>query len=383
MLLTILFLSVIVFLWYAAAIAILYRGLRRLSATTNNKPGNFSFSVLIAARNEEDNIGGCLRSILNQTISTDRYEIIVVDDRSEDRTASIVNEFIKNGAPVRLISVKEVPSGVVPKKNAISLAAQAACNEILVFTDADCVVLPSWIETIDRYCAPDTGFLQGITTYFNVPGMNPLFFGLQAVDFLSHGIVAAAGISAGIPINSNANNMVIRKDVFFELGGFSNGMERIVSADDDLLLQSVWRSKKWKVTFMADSAGAVTTRPTLTVRGVFDQRKRWGSNTAHYSPVQVLFLSGIFLFYCMIAAQLVFSVFDSRALYIFCALAGTKFVGELCLMLPGSALFGRKELRKYLLPASLIQLPVVVGAVVFGVFGTFSWKGQRFHRKLK
>jgi cellulose synthase/poly-beta-1,6-N-acetylglucosamine synthase-like glycosyltransferase len=376
-------LSAIFSLWYASAIGILHRGLQKLLRTTKSGPRNYSYSIIIAARNEEDNIGACLRSILSQTISRDRYEIIVVDDRSEDKTASIVDGFVKSGAPVRLFSVKEVPPGIVPKKNAISIAAKAAVNEILVFTDADCVVLPSWLETIEKHCAPDIGFLQGITTYFQVPGMNPLFFGLQAVDFLSHGIVAAAGIGAGIPINSNANNMIIRKEVFFELGGFSNGFERIVSADDDLLLQSVWRSNKWNIAFMADPEGAVTTKPTMTLRGVFDQRKRWGSNTAHYSPLQVLFLSGIFLFYCMIAAQLVLSVFDNSALYIFCTLAGIKFVGELCLMLPGSSLFGRKELRKYLLPASLLQLPVVVSAVIFGVFGTFSWKGQKYHRKLK
>jgi cellulose synthase/poly-beta-1,6-N-acetylglucosamine synthase-like glycosyltransferase len=384
MLLTIsLLLSAIFSFWYASAIGILHGGLRKLSGNKKDEVWNYSYSIIIAARNEEENIGPCLRSILNQTISRDRYEIIIVDDRSEDRTASIVDEFIKSGEPVRLFSVKDVPSGIVPKKNAISIAAKAARNEILVFTDADCIVLPTWLSTIEKHCAPEVGFLQGITTYFKVPGMNPLFFGLQAVDFLSHGIVAAAGIGAGIPINSNANNMVIRKDVFFELGGFSNGLERIVSADDDLLLQSVWRSNKWKVAFMADPEGAVTTKPTMTIKGVFDQRKRWGSNTAHYSLVQVLFLSGIFLFYCLIVSQLIFSVFNINALYIFCTLTGIKFVGELCLMLPGSALFKSKELQKYLLPASLLQLPVVISAVFFGVFGTFSWKGQKYHRKLK
>lgn len=119
---------------------------------------------MIAARNEEDNIGACLRSILNQNIFIDRYEIIVVDDRSHDRTASIVDGFIKSGAPVRLISLKEVPPGIVPKKNAISIAAKAARNEILVFTDADYVVLPSWLATIEKHCASDVGFLQGITS---------------------------------------------------------------------------------------------------------------------------------------------------------------------------------------------------------------------------
>lgn len=76
-------LSAIFSLWYATAIGILHRGLQKLSKTGKNQSQKYSYSVMIAARNEEDNIGACLRSILNQNISIDRYEIIVVDDRSE------------------------------------------------------------------------------------------------------------------------------------------------------------------------------------------------------------------------------------------------------------------------------------------------------------
>jgi cellulose synthase/poly-beta-1,6-N-acetylglucosamine synthase-like glycosyltransferase len=369
-------------LWYAIAILILRGGLKRIGREKSGLPQNHSFSIVIAARNEEKNIGACLESIVRQTVSVDRYEIIVVDDRSEDRTAEIVSGYMRGGAPVKLLSIKELPPGVVPKKNAISKGIECAVNEIIVFTDADCIVGSSWLETIDKYFYGTIGILQGITTYFKVSELNPLFFGLQAADFLSHGVVAASGIGAGIPINSNANNLAIRKNVFFEVGGYTRGLERIVSADDDLLLQKVWRSKEWRVAFMADTAGAVTTKPTISVSGVFNQRKRWGSNTAHYNYLQIMFLSGIFLFYLNIALLFFLSVFSLNYLFILLILLGIKIAGEMCMMIPGTALFNRKELRKYLIPASLLQLPVVLGAVIFGTFGTFSWKGQKFHRKL-
>jgi cellulose synthase/poly-beta-1,6-N-acetylglucosamine synthase-like glycosyltransferase len=357
--------------------------LRRNTNVKAGSPQGLSFSIVIAARNEEANIAVCLESILKQTISVDRYEIIVVDDRSCDRTAEIVSGFTQKNTHIQLLQVKDVPQGIVPKKYAISKGIACAKNEIVVFTDADCIVLPTWLETIDRYFTSEVGFLQGMTTYFYVQGMNRLFYGLQSVDFLSHGVVAASAIAAGIPINSNANNMAIRKQLFIQLGGYSNGMERIVSADDDLLLQKVWQSKQWHVVFMSDIAGAVTTKPTMSVGGVFDQRKRWGSNTAHYAPLQVIFLSGIFLFYCVIFLQIILAAFNPFYLYILIALTGFKFAGELGMMIPGTELFGKKELRKYLLPGSLLQLPVVLGAVVMGIFGTFSWKDQKFHRKLK
>lgn len=160
-----------------------------------------------------------------------------------------------------------------------------------------------WLATIDHYFSGTTGLVQGITTYARPDGMNRYFFGLQAMDFLSHGIVAAAAIGGGLPLNSNANNFAFRKNAFNDAGGYGSILQKAVSGDDDLLLQRIAWSGKWSVTFMADAAGAVTTQPVPTLRGVFEQRKRWGSKTINYAPRQAMFLSGVFLFYCCIAAS--------------------------------------------------------------------------------
>jgi cellulose synthase/poly-beta-1,6-N-acetylglucosamine synthase-like glycosyltransferase len=371
--------SIVIALWYCTAVITLHRGLTRLPAAG---PANFNrFTVIIAARNEENNIAQCLQSILAQSIDPSRYEIIVVNDRSTDQTSSIVNRFTGKDVVVRLLNVNNVPPGIAPKKNAVTLGIQNASNEIIVFTDADCRVQASWLETSESFFTPETGLLQGITTYYPLPGMNRHFFGLQAVDFLSHNIVAAAAIGAGMPINSNANNLAFRKTVFEAIGGYGLEGQKVVSGDDDLLLQKVWRSKTWKVLFMADPSGAVTTAATPTVSALFEQRKRWGSKTIHYNFLQTIFLAGIFLFYCTIAVLPVFSLFDASFLMLFIAFLGIKFLGELLLMIPGTSIFDKKKLRIYLLPASLLQLPVVLSAVIFGTFGTFSWKGEHFRRK--
>jgi hypothetical protein len=65
---------------------------------------------------------------------------------------------------------------------------------------------------------------------------------------------------------------------------------------------------------------------------------------------------------------------------LFCGMLLVKFLGELVLMIPGTRLFGEQRLRKYLVPASFLQLPMVLAAVVIGVFGKFVWKDQRFSR---
>ncbi len=255
-----------------------------------------------------------------------------------------------------------------------------AANEIIVFTDADCIVPPTWLQTIGSCFDEKTGLVQGITAYHDMPGMNRLFFGLQAVDFLSHGVVAAAAIGAGLPINSNANNFAFRRSAYDDVRGYG-ALGSVISGDDDLLLQRIWRSGKWSIRFMAQSAGKVFTLPTPTIRAVFEQRKRWGSKTVHYRARQTALLSAVFIFYAAIVAACG-GGFAYPACFGLCgAMLLVKLLGEIVLMVPGTRLFGEERLRKFLVVASIIQLPMVLAAVVFGVFGPFAWKNQRFARK--
>ncbi|MFP4163002.1 MAG: glycosyltransferase [Chitinispirillaceae bacterium] len=344
---------------------------------------SFSFSVVIAARNEEENIRACLESVFNQSIPRFRYEVIVVNDRSDDSTPEILDELKAVYENLRVVNVTRTVSGVSPKKHAVSKGIEKARNEIVVFTDADCVVPCDWLFTISRYFTSDTGLVQGITGYRYPPGMDKMFFGLQAIDFLSHGVVAAAAIGAGLPINSNANNFAFRRKAFEGIGGYGDRADRVVSGDDDLLLQRIWKSKKWKVAYMADPAGTVLTNPTPTVSAAFEQRKRWGSKTVHYCAPQVVLLSSVFLFYVAIAISFLSVFFDSSNLMLFVSMLLVKMSGEAALLLPGTRIFRKKELRPFIPLASLIQLPVVIAAVVMGVFGRFGWKGQSFSRTVE
>jgi cellulose synthase/poly-beta-1,6-N-acetylglucosamine synthase-like glycosyltransferase len=365
---------------YLAIILFLFLGLRRLSTPPSPSAShNLKFSIVIAAHNEEHTIEKCLKSILSQTIDSSRYEVLLVNDRSSDATSSVASGIAERYTNLSVINVNQTPHGKSPKKHAVGLGIAATHNEIIVFTDADCIVPPTWLETIDKYFNEDTGLVQGITVYEYLPGMNRLFFGLQAADFLSHGVVAAAAIGAGLPLNSNANSFAFRKKAFTDAQGYGS-QSAVVSGDDDLLLQRIWRTGRWRVRYMTDRAGKVTTLPTPTVRGVFEQRKRWGSKTVHYNPGQVGLLSTVFLFYVMVAVAFVAGFFSPVFFALFGAMLLVKMLGETALMIPGARLFGEQRLAKFVAPASLLQLPMVLCAVVLGVFGRFAWKEQRFGR---
>jgi cellulose synthase/poly-beta-1,6-N-acetylglucosamine synthase-like glycosyltransferase len=210
--------------------------------------------------------------------------------------------------------------------------------------------------------------------------MNSFFFGLQAVDFCSHAIVSAAAIGAKVPINSNANNFAFRKKAFEDAGGYG-GHGAVISGDDDMLLQRIANRTKWNVRYMPDLRGAVTTIPSQNTHDVVQQRKRWGSKTIHYGFRQVCMLSLIFAFYCCIFATAAWGFFNHIGFIACVAMLVVKTLGELLLMIPGTKMMGQTHLRKYLLIASVIQLPMVVWAVLSGVFGKFTWKDQEFTRR--
>jgi cellulose synthase/poly-beta-1,6-N-acetylglucosamine synthase-like glycosyltransferase len=364
-------------LGYLGVILFLRRGLASIGG-----PGpaqELEYSVIIAAHNEEAVIGSCLDALFKQTLAPGRFDVILVADRCTDRTGAIAESFRDRNPHFSIVTIDDIPPDVAPKKHALSRGIELAHRPVLVFTDADCLVPSTWLETIDRYFSPEVGLVQGVTTFRAKPEIGRILFGLQAVDFLSHGIVSAAAIGAGLPINSNANNFAFRREAFNEVGGY--GLSRtVVSGDDDLLLQRIWRVGKWRIRYMADQSGSVLTDPTMTARGVLEQRKRWGSKTVHYAGPQVAVLTGIFLFYLAIPLSLIAGLWNHLLLVTAAAMLTIKFAGELALMLPGTRMFACQNLRPFLIPASLLQLPVVLYAVVSGVFGRFEWKGQRHGR---
>ncbi|HUI91404.1 MAG TPA: glycosyltransferase [Chitinivibrionales bacterium] len=374
------FLCAILSIIYFSVIIFLCNGLCRISRSST--PHHLRFSIVIAARNEERVIEKCLLSVLSQTIGPERFEVILVNDRSTDATAAIAASVAKSHSNLSVVTITETPQGVSPKKHAVIQGILRAKEEIIVFTDADCIVQPAWLETIDRYFDENTGIVQGITAYAETPGMNKLFWGIQAIDFLSHGVVSAAAIGANLPLNSNANNFAFRKKAFDAASGYGSD-SAVVSGDDDLLLQRVWRSTGWRIRYMTDADGKVNTRPTETITGVFEQRKRWGSKTVHYNRMQVGLLSSVFVFYLAIALLFFAGFFKPAFFAPFIAMFLVKVFGEAMLLVPGTRMFGEMGLRKYIVPASLIQLPVVIFSVVIGVFGKFVWKEQKFGRTSK
>ena len=136
-------------------------------------------SVIVPARNEENNIGGCLDSLVKQDYSN--LEVIVVDDNSEDGTAEIVREYAARDGRVHLIQGKPLPEGWAGKPHACFQGARQAGGEWLLFVDADTTHTPDMLRrslslAIENHVSLLSGFPRQITTSLSQKIAIPMFY---------------------------------------------------------------------------------------------------------------------------------------------------------------------------------------------------------------
>jgi len=151
-------------------LALLYAALVLLCAValaTGKWPAHPSFrprvSIIIAARNEENVLPSCLEALGRLTYPRSLLDVVVVDDGSTDRTAAILRESAGHHSFLRYISA---PQGgpLRGKVNALAHGIDASHGEILLFTDADCLVPPGWVEeTVRFYAEEGVGLVAGFT----------------------------------------------------------------------------------------------------------------------------------------------------------------------------------------------------------------------------
>ena len=218
---------------------------------TGTSTDRYRVTVIIAARNEEDNIGHILNDLCNQTYPLKKYNIIVVNDGSTDRTQEVIDSYTKKASNINTLAVRHVPKGTSPKKYALQLAIEQSDSDLVLSTDADCRVPPTWIETMVSYFTPDVGFVIGFSQYGRPRDKQNLIENLQAFDFLQMMGVAAGTSNLGLPMAASGQNLAYRRDAFVQVGGYSKIAHRI-SGDDVLLLQLIRRYTSYKAVFAAD-----------------------------------------------------------------------------------------------------------------------------------
>jgi len=252
-------------------------------------------SIVVAARNEEKNILTCIESLDKLIYPEGKLEIIIVDDASTDGTGKIIKDFIKEKPRFKTFILDENQTGKLKGKiRAMAEGIKIADGEIILTTDADCVVSPLWAKTIASYYVGNVGVVNGFTTQF----VKNSFSGMQAIDFIYLLFIAAGTINLGKPVSCIGNNMSFRKKAYVETGGFENLPFSVT--EDFLLLNSIHKLKKFAVIYPLNKDSLVISKPAESMKELFSQKKRWAVGGIDTPPLGLglmlwSFLTNLFL----------------------------------------------------------------------------------------
>ena len=290
------FILILLTLFYLALSVWLIFGIKKLRTQKISISTSKSFpqvSIIIAARNEEKNIKACLEKCVTQDYPIDKYEVIVVNDRSEDNTEKIIQKLLKEYENVNLINITELPETYQKsgKKHALKKGIESSTGEILLLTDADCLPESGWIKGVVESFDKDIGVVVG---HSPIKG-NGFINRLVQLDNLSIFAVGAGGIGGGYPILSAGRNFAYRRQVYDEIGGFEQ-IKDFSSGDDDLIIMLVRENTNWKINFTSDPKSFVYTLPPQNLQEAIKQRMRWASKGLHYTiPMTLSLVAGFFI----------------------------------------------------------------------------------------
>jgi Glycosyltransferases, probably involved in cell wall biogenesis len=329
-------------------------------------------TVMIAARNEEERIHLTIEDILAQDYPKELTEIIIVDDHSTDNTAKIIAGYADRG--VILLQLNEAQPLNSYKKKAIAKAIGLSTGELMVATDADCRMGPKWLSSVVGYYEEQQPVMISSPVVFFEE--KSLFERLQTLEFSFLIGVGASFIGNKRAWTCNGANLAYRKDIFYEVGGFS-GIDELASGDDELLLQKVTERFPGKIGFLNYKDAVVYTHAKSNLKSFLQQRRRWASKSTKYKDKKVVgFALLIWFFNMSMLVNLLLGLFNLAFLQIFITQFMLKCLIEVTYLFPICAFFGRsKLLRLYLIVAPMH----VIYMAYLGLMGPsrkYQWKGR-------
>ncbi len=288
-------------------------------ARTKDRSLQHPVSVIICARDEDENLARNLPGVLVQQYPSSS-EVVVVNDNSADDSKYILQELKKTFKTLNVVELTQEAKLISGKKYPLSVGIREAKHEVLLLTDADCV--PSsehWIEKMqDGY---DNGIevVLGYGAYHKKKGLLNKLIRFEtfhtALQYLSYAL-------AGLPYMGVGRNLSYRKDLFLRNKGFSS-INHIPSGDDDLFINKV--ATKSNTAVIIDPDAITRSIPKTTWRGWLQQKSRHYTTAKYYKPKHK-FLLGLyfatqFIYYPLLAAAIIFYdwklvllVFGSRLL---------------------------------------------------------------------
>jgi len=329
-----------------------------------------TFSILVPFRNEAENLPILLESISKLKYPTDLFEVLLIDDASEEKFQIPNSKF-------QITLTNTIRQSNSPKKDAITTGVPLAKNEWIVTTDADCVVPENWLLTLDNYIQNHKAeMIAGAVTYDCKPSFLHHFQQLDLTS-LQGATIGSFGINKGFMCNGA--NFVYTKSLFQKLNGFE-GNDKIASGDDVFLLQKAIAQCPEKVHYLKSKETIVRTQPTDSWKALFHQRVRWASKTSSYQS-----RFGIGLGLVVFGGNLSLILGLAAGIwgwipFLYVALLWlAKFMVDSVLLYTTHRFLSHSKML-YWIASSLLYPFFSTSVALYAVFGSYEWKGRRFEK---
>lgn len=326
-------------------------------------------SVVVPSRNEEHNIRDCIKSVAANDYPIDKFEIIAINDRSTDKTGEIIDSMsneVRNLHPLH-VSEGNANHNLRGKPGALQAGISKAKGEIILMTDADCRVPDNWISTIVHEYSNEK--IRLMASYTTIRGKK-FFHHMQAIEWFMLHTMASAGLTLKQPLGCYGNNMSIRRNDFFDLGGY----EKIkFSVTEDLaLLRELVRSGRL-ARYFANVGSMVETMPCNSIKELIDQHHRWARGGMSLGWRAVLFVTSTFMFWL----GLILSIF-LMSWQLTLAILAIRLICDTVILLPVLNRLRERRLYPWLIPSILVLMiwELVVPFLLLNPH--VRWKGQIF-----
>lgn len=267
-----------------------------------------SISILIAARNEEENIINCLKSLELLDYPKNKLEILIGNDQSTDRTAELLAEFTQNKYYFKTIEITENLGNAKAKANVLAHLFNQSTGQIIFITDADIQVKPTWVKSILPYFSnPNVGIVSGTTV---VKGKT-LFQKMQSIDWLYFSGLLTAFDNLGLKSTAVGNNMAVTQKAYLATGGYPCFN---FSVTEDLALFTAITKQGFTAINLLETNNLNFSKAQISFKNFLHQRKRWLIGAQDLNIKWKILFALMGLFYPCLIVLLFFSYKNAIAL---------------------------------------------------------------------
>ncbi len=334
------------------------------------------FTICVPFRNEAKHLPGLLQSLSEINYPKNHFEIIMINDGSEDLSVQVIENFLQENNPeidLKIIDNNRISGS--PKKDALYGAIGHSKYNWIVSTDADCTVSKDWLHCIDAFILrSNKRFIAAPVAYSNV--FSGFFNVFQQLDFLSLQGATMGGFGLKLPFLCNGANLAFAKADFLRLEGY-DGNNDIASGDDVFLMQKFLDADRNRVGFLKSKNALVTTQPQESWRQLLNQRKRWAAKAGRYTNKFSLLVSWVVLLGNLAFVLALFYVKNDPVLIYFLL---AKILIDF-MLIARSALFFKRSNTLWGYIGSMILYPIfTIVVAIASQLGEYHWKGRAFKK---